>query len=298
MVRSLIIAVFCFAAMPAWAAIEIDSAGELKRAVWRAAPGEMITLAAGEYDIADLKIEADLTLRGQGAVVLYSSKPVAKGLLNPLPGVSLTVENLTFRGARSPDKNGAGIRNDGRYLTIIDCVFERNENGVLSTGDRDGKIVITGSTFARNGHGDGYSHGIYVLRASKLEIEESEFIATHIGHHVKSLADETIIRDTLLDDADGTPSYAVDLSKGGRVLITGNTIIQSVDADNNTMINYDTSRGGAAQSLEIAGNKIVNRRRNGRFLRNDTDLTPIIFDNEIIIENRARLDYEESRPQY
>ncbi len=296
MIRTILIAVLCLSAMPACAAVTVDNAGALKRAVWRAAPGEVITLAAGDYDIADLKIEEDLTLRGDGAVVLYASKPVAKGLLNPLSGVTLTVENLTFRGARSPDDNGAGIRNDGRYLTIIDCVFENNENGVLSTGDRDGKITITGSTFLRNGHGDGYSHGIYMLRGVKLEITNSKFIATHVGHHVKSLADETIIKNSVLDDADGTPSYAVDLSKAGRVVITGNTIIQSADAENITMINYDTTRGGEARALEISGNKIVNRRRNGQFLRNDTDLTPAIFDNEIIIENGATLDYEESRP--
>ncbi len=300
MVRSFFIATLCFAVMPACAAtaaaVEVDNAGALKRAVWRATSGDVITLAPGEYDIADLKIEDELTLRGRGSVILYASRPVAKGLLNPLSGSALTVENLTFRGTRSPDKNGAGIRHDGRHLTIVNCVFEDNENGVLSTGDRDGEIKITGSTFLRNGHGDGYSHGIYVLRAVKLEIDSSKFIATHIGHHVKSLADETIIRNTLLDDADGTPSYAVDLSKGGRVLITGNTIIQAADAKNTTMINYDTSRGGEARSLEIVGNKIINRRRNGRFLRNGAELTPIVFDNEITIENNAVLDYVESPP--
>lgn len=296
MVRAALIAIICFAALPACASVHVDNAGALKRAVWRAAPGETITLAAGRYDIADIKIEGSLTLRGDGDVVLYSSKPVAKGLLNPLSGAALTVENLTFRGAQSPDKNGAGIRNDGRYLTIINCRFEDNENGVLSTGDRDGVITISGSTFLRNGHGDGYSHGIYVLRAEKLDIQNSKFIATHIGHHVKSLADETIIYGSLLDDDDGASSYAIDLSKAGRVRLIGNRIIQSERAENNTMINYDTSRGGEAQSLQITGNTIINRRRNGNFLRNQTELRPVVHDNDIIIENGASLDYEESRP--
>lgn len=296
MFRAALIAIICFAASPACAAISVDDAGALKRAVWGAAPGETITLAAGEYDIADVKIEDALTLRGDGDVVLYSSRPVAKGLLNPLSGAALTVENLTFRGARSPDKNGAGIRNDGRVLTIINCRFEDNENGVLSTGDRDGVITISGSTFLRNGHGDGYSHGIYVLRAVKLDIQDSKFLATHIGHHVKSLADETIINGSVLDDDDGASSYAIDLSKAGQVQITGNKITQSQRAENNTMINYDTSRGGAARSLQITGNTIVNRRRNGIFLRNSTDLRPAIYDNDVIIENGASLDYQDSHP--
>ena len=297
MFRPLFFAIAVFLLAPAHAAQQVDNVRELKRAVRNANDGETIVLAAGAYDIADLKIADDLTLRGDGQVVLHSSRPVAKGLLNPLPGVSLTVENLTFRGARSPDLNGAGIRNDGRHLTIIDCVFDENENGVLSTGDRDGVISIVASQFLHNGHGDGYSHGIYVLRASKVDIADSEFIGSRIGHHIKSLADETKVANSTLDDADGETSYAVDLSKGGRVLITGNTIIQSDDASNLTMINYDTSRGGKARSLEIIGNKIVNRRRGGRFLRNDTKLKPVIFDNEIKIENNARLEYEEFLPK-
>ena len=83
-----------------------------------------------------------------------------------------------------------------------------------------------------------------MLRAQKLVFENTEFIATHIGHHIESLADETIIANSLLDDADGRSSYAVDISKGGKARITGNKIIQSADAENITMINYDTSRGG------------------------------------------------------
>ena len=297
MIRPFIFTLVLCVLVPANAATYVDSAEALTRAVRKADDGETIVLAAGEYDIADLKIADDLSLRGEGEVVLYSSRPVAKGLLNPLPGVSLTVENMLFRGARSPDRNGAGIRNDGGNLAIINCVFEENENGVLSTGDRDGVITISRSRFLRNGHGDGYSHGIYVLRAARVDIANSEFIGSRIGHHVKSLADETVISNSTLDDADGETSYAVDLSKGGRVLITGNTIVQAVDASNLTMINYDTSRGGKARSLEITGNKIVNHRRGGRFLRNDTALTPVVFDNEIKIENNATLEYEEFRPQ-
>ena len=87
-------------------------------------------------------------------------------------------------------------------------------------------------------------------------------------------------------------------SKGGsqEVSITGNTIVQAADAANITMINYDLSRGGDAGSLTITGNKIVNSRRGGRFLRNGTALTPAVFDNEVIIENSAPLDYQEFLP--
>ncbi len=298
MVRLIVIAFLCFFSAPAMAATYVASADGLKRVVRNAKNGDEIVVAAGAYDIADLKIRKDLTLRGEGEVVFHSSRSIEKGLLNPLPGVSLGVENITFRDARSPDLNGAGIRNDGLNLTIVDCRFDDNENAILSTGDRYGVIKISGSKFHRNGHGDGYSHGIYVLRAATLEIDDSEFVGTRIGHHIKSLADETSVTNTRLDDADGRTSYAIDLSKGGRATIVGNMIIQAADADNITMINYDNSRGGKPVSLKITGNKIVIRRHGARFLRNDTKLHPIVFDNEITNENGASLDYSEVRADY
>ena len=290
--------VFLFAALmiaPAtWAAEAVSSTPALHRAVKKADAGDTVLIAAGAYDVTDLKIRQDLVLHGEGDVVFFSSEPVEKGILNPLPGVSLTVENLTFKGARSPDLNGAGIRNDGADLTIIDCVFDTNENGVLSTGDAHGRIVITGSTFLNSGHGDGYSHGIYVLRAALVHIADSKFIGTRIGHHVKSLGDRTIIENTLFDDRDGRPSYAVDASKGGDVSILSNKIIQAEDASNATIFNYDLTRGGEALGLKIVGNRIVNRRNNAKFLRNATSLTPVIYDNDIVNEARRALQYRES----
>ena len=65
--------------------------------------------------------------------------------------------------------------------------------------------------------------------------------------------------------------------------------MQAADADNSTLFNYDQTRGGNADSLIITGNRIVNRNRNGRLLRNDTDVTPIIANNEITNEGGGRL---------
>ncbi len=268
----------------------VDSAGALKRAVAHAKSGAVIELAEGRYDLTDLKLSRDISLIGSGKVVFFSSGPVAKGILNPLPDVSLYVENIRFLGAVSPDQNGAGIRHDGDDLTIVNCVFEGNENGVLSTGAKTGRIRIRGSSFLRNGFGDGYSHGIYVVRAASLEISDSVFTGTRIGHHVKSLAERTRITGSTLDDGDGRTSYSVDASRGGDVLIADNRIVQAADGDNATIVNYDLSRGGKAIALTITHNHIVNRRANGRLLRNATDLAATLADNEIVNEAGARLD--------
>ncbi len=255
-----------------------------------AGSGETIRVAPGRYDLTDLKIPRDMTIIGEGEVTFYSSAPVAKGILNPLWVSTFTVENIRFEGAQSPDLNGAGIRHDGEHLKVVNCVFKDSENGILATGQDHGKIIIVGSRFLNNGYGDGYSHGIYVASGASLSIEDSDFVGTKIGHHVKSLAGTTHIKRSTFDDADGRTSYAVDTSRGGAVAITNNSFIHAANADNSTLFNYDLARGGEAISLEITGNRIINRNRNGRLLRNETSLQPVLRDNDITNEAGGKLD--------
>lgn len=290
MKRTALCILFFFAACvsPATAEIAANSASALERAVLKARKGETIVIAPGRYDLTDLKLPQDVTLKGDGEVIFYSSRPTEKGILNPLWDTSLRVENIRFEGARSPDLNGAGIRHDGLHLTVVNCVFADNEDGILATGQPSGVITITGSAFINNGYGDGYSHAIYVAEGQELDIRASKFIGTRIGHHVKSLAVLTRIANSSFDDADGKTSYSVDASRGGRVLITGNSFIQAANGDNSTLINYDQTRGGTADALVITGNRIVNRNHNGRLLRNETGVVPVIEGNNVRNEAGGR----------
>ena len=45
------------------------------------------------------------------------------------------IEGLDFIGARTWTRNGAGIRLEAGSLTLVDCRFEDNENGVLTSND-------------------------------------------------------------------------------------------------------------------------------------------------------------------
>ncbi|MBY0423417.1 MAG: right-handed parallel beta-helix repeat-containing protein, partial [Parvularculaceae bacterium] len=258
-------------------------------AINKAKIGGVVLVPAGEYDIADMPIRRSVALKGDGDVVFYSSRSVRKGILVPTPDVSLRVENITFRGARSPDLNGAGIRHDGLDLEIVDCVFDDNENGVLATGSDFGRIRVTGSTFRNNGHGDGYSHGIYVSSAESLVVENSTFVGTRIGHHVKSLAASTRVAGSNFDDVDGRTSYALDVSAGGAVTFENNTVVKSAEADNETYINYDLTRGGKAKSLRIVGNRFVSRNPRARLLRNETKLKPVVEGNSFVSEKGGRV---------
>lgn len=276
-------------APPAAAEIAVDSAAALEQAVLKARKGETIVIASGRYDLTDLKLPRDVTLKGDGAVTFHTTRPTEKGILNPLWDASLRVENIRFEGARAPDLNGAGIRHDGLNLTVVNCVFENNEDGILATGQASGVITISGSVFVNNGYGDGYSHAIYAADGHTLDISASRFTGTRIGHHVKSLAAVTRVVNSSFDDADGKTSYSIDASRGGHVRIEGNSFVQAADGDNSTLINYDQTRGGNADALIISGNRIVNRNRNGRLLRNETGVTPVMEGNEIRNEAGGRL---------
>lgn len=267
------------------------SAGDsdwLKRQIAAAKNGAVIEIPAGDYDLTDLKISRSLSLRGDagGGTVFRSAETTEKGILVPLAGVDLTVENIVFSGAKSWDRNGAGIRHEGRNLTVVNCKFVGNEDGILATGNPEGAIAIDKSSFIDSGFGDGQSHGIYVSSGGRLEISSSRFVGTRIGHHIKSLADVTIVRGTVMDDAYGRSSYAIDASRGGDVTIENNKFIQAADGENYSIVNYDLTRGGAATRLVASGNEIVNYYDGGAFLRNDTRLAPTLSENRI--ENKGK----------
>ncbi|MGD9800816.1 MAG: right-handed parallel beta-helix repeat-containing protein [Parvularculaceae bacterium] len=264
---------------------------QLKRRIASAKNGAIIEIPAGDYDLTDLKISRSVTLRGDanGGTVFRSAETTEKGILVPLTGVDLQVENIAFSGAKSWDRNGAGIRHEGRNLTVSNCRFIGNEDGILATGDARGVIRILNSEFVDSGFGDGQSHGIYVSSGGRLEVTQSRFVGTRIGHHIKSLADQTVVEDTMMDDAYGRSSYAIDVSKGGDVMIRNNKFIQSADADNYTIINYDLTRGGAATRLVVTGNEITNRFDGGVLLRNETKLAPVMNANTIVNEGKRPL---------
>jgi len=46
--------------------------------------------------------------------------------------------------------------------SITRCTLTDNENGILTSGDKDAELLIENSEFGNNGFGDGLSHNLYV----------------------------------------------------------------------------------------------------------------------------------------
>ena len=224
--------------------------------------GDTIFVMAGTYTNESLTIYRDVNIVGVGGLAHFkSTTSIANGKGIFITKANVTFENIEFSGATVRDNNGAGIRYESGNLTVKDSYFHDNQNGILANSNSTGTITIQNSEFARNGAGDGQSHGIYVNSIAKLTITDSHFHDTKVGHHVKSRAFDTEIRDSILDDGTLNSSYSIDLPNGGAATVVGNTLIQNATAANKFMVHYGgevaTPRAGA---VLIEGNTFIDYR--------------------------------------
>lgn len=233
-------------------------------AIAAAKSGDTIYVMAGTYTNDFSTIAKDLRIVGVGGKAHFTaSTQIPNGKAIFITRADVTFENIEFSGAKVKDKNGAGIRYEGGDLVIKDSYFHDNQNGILAAKSTSGTIAIHGSEFARNGAGDGYTHGVYVNQVASLTVVDSYFHDTKLGHHIKSRAAFTEVRDSRLDDGSGNSSYSIDLPNGGGATIVGNTLIQGANAGNKYMLHYGGEGTPKAGAVLIADNAFVNYRAAG-----------------------------------
>ncbi len=232
--------------------------------------GDVIEIDAGDYpgDVATWR-QNDLTVRGVGGRprIIGTGRFVEDRGLWAALGNNFHVENVEFTHSRVPGGNGAGILASGRDLTVSDCVFRDNEDGILATVAR-GDIVIERSEFDHNGTPNGQTHGIYIGRARSLTVRGSYFHDTTTGHHVKSRALTNFILDSrFIDGKRGSASYAIEFPNAGRAIVLGNVIEKGRRAQNLSMIAYGLEGElNPSQTLLIAYNTLVSENFAATFL--------------------------------
>lgn len=273
MFRPALLLVSFFASFPAFAAtLEVGPDREFKTlgaAVQASKASDTILVDSGTYTDDFIVISHPLTISAIGGRArLHASKliPNGKGII--VANANLSIQNLIFSNAHVSDRNGAGIRHQKGTLVIQDSIFESNENGILGGSDPDASIIIQSSRFLGNGHGDGYSHGIYIGKIASLTVQNSRFTDTKTGHHIKSRARTTTIIDCLLDDGAASSSYAIDLPNGGTNIIRGNTLIQNAKSENDIFISVGTKSLHSSSSFTIEDNRFINFASRGTAVRN------------------------------
>src|ERR1700682_3951497 len=156
-----------------------------------AADGDVIEIDGGLYrrDVCVIRPN-NLTLRGvNGRPHLDAGDASAQGkAIWVIRGNNALVENIEFSGASVLDHNGAGIRAEGVNLTVRNCYFHDNQDGILESSIQNSNILIEYSEFDHNGFGDGQSHNLYIGHAASLIFRFNYSHNAKVGHLVKSRA--------------------------------------------------------------------------------------------------------------
>ena len=255
-----------------------------------AAPGDTIEIDAATYagDVCTLYAD-NLTIRGVGGrpkIDAAGRNAAGKGTW-VLSGKNTVVENIEFTEASVPDRNGSGIRLQADNLTVRNCYFHDNENGILTGASAASEILIEYSEFGYNGAGDGYSHNMYIGNVAKFTLRYCYSHHARTGHLVKSRAAvNQILYNRLSNEATGTASYELDLPNGGESYVIGNLIEQGPATENSTILTYreeGASPSNPSTQLFVVNNTFVNDRPSGgTFIRIDPSVqTPAVVVNNI-----------------
>ncbi len=223
--------------------------------------GDTVQIQAGTYLNDFATVNTKITIQGVGGMAhLLATVPPPDGKAILTVNASVTMDHLEFSGAAVADANGAGIRYQGGDLTVTNCYFHDNQDGILGGGGATGNVTIRSSEFSHNGAGDGYSHNLYIGDVASLVVDGSYFHDSVVGHEIKSRAESTTITNSRIQDGPtGTGSYSIDVPNGGKVVIQGNVIQQGPNSQNPAIIAFgEEGNVHAGSSLTVTGNTILN----------------------------------------
>lgn len=259
--------------------LEVGSAHEFKvpsAAIAAATSGDTIRIDPGEYFDCAVVNASRLIIEGTGPGVILTDKTCQGKAILVTVGSDITIRNLTLQRARVPDQNGAGIRMEGKNLTVENSRFLNNENGILTIGELpESALRIIGSEFIGNGKCNGAcAHGIYAGHIALVHIERSKFFETHRGHHVKSRAIRTeLIGNQITDGEQGNSSYLVDIPNGGSLVMKENVLEKGPNCENHGTAISIGAEGVTQRTEEITidHNTFTNDQpRETTFVRNQT----------------------------
>ncbi len=237
----------------------------VRAAAQAAQNGDTVLVDAGIYSADVTSWNAnDLVVRGVGGRAHLRADGADEGGKGiwVVYGTNFTAENIEFSGVSVNDQNGAGIRKDSPgNLIVRNCYFHDNEEGILGSAD---SMLIEYSIFDHNGYGDGQSHNMYIWGRSVTV----RYCYTHravIGHNIKTRGlNNYILYNRIMDESDGTASYAIDIPDAGRAYVIGNVIEQGENTDNPALVAYaaESTKNGVLD-LYVINNTMVNNRTSG-----------------------------------
>lgn len=209
-----------------------------------------------------------------------------KGIV--ITDADVAIVNVLLSGAAVGDGNGAGVRHESGNLLLKKVTLSNNQDGYLGSNSATGTLRVEDCDIYGNGTDrSGQSHGLYISELQSAVIENCRFWDNHIGHHIKSRAFKTTIRNCEIGtNFFGDESYNIDLPQGGDVLVENCTLRQGPYTDNDVMV--DCGGGPAVDvpgshgyhpggSLVLRNVVFENTNPDGIFVRNRvTSIVPLL----------------------
>ncbi|KQY90261.1 MULTISPECIES: hypothetical protein [Roseateles] len=261
----------------------------LAAAARQARDGMVVEVDAGDY-IADVAAwsQHDLTLRAVGGrvrVIAAGAHVQGKGLF-VTRAQRIRMEGFDFIGCTVPDRNGAGIRVEAGSLTLVDCSFRDNENGLMTANDEAIELDIVDCEFGPIPLRSGLTHNLYVGAIQRLAVTGSYFHGGLIGHLLKSRAAVNhILYNRITDEIGGRASYELEFPNGGIAVVMGNLIMQSSTTENPHVISFGVE--GAKwprQALYLVHNTLVDQRPGGGiWLRVTPPRAEVMLANNLLV---------------
>lgn len=235
--------------------------------------GDVVEIRPGVYrGQPAVWTQKDLIIRGTGGsrpVMVADGKSAEGKAIWVVRGGKVRIENIEFRGAQVADRNGAGIRFETGSLTVTNSAFFDNEMGIMTGNKPELSLEVIDSEFADAPHTrNDYHHLIYVGSIGKFVLRGSRFQNGFYGHLVKTRAREShILYNMLVDGSGGHASYELEFANGGIAYVIGNSIGQSVQTENSSIVVYGSEgRRWPDNVLFMAHNTLLNDAPGGSFV--------------------------------
>lgn len=222
-------------AAPAWAeTLEVGPGRAYDRpsaAAAAAHDGDTITIAPGEYFDCTVWRPNHLTIVGEGEVTITDAACEGKAAF-VIPGNAITIRNIGFARIRVPSDNGAGIRGEGRDLTVEDSRFVNAQMGILAASPAGGALRIVGCRFTEIGSSltGRVNVAIRATGFDLVHIERTVFEKARGGGDI-SVDDARVelIADHFSDEGGHMAGPMVTV-QGGALLLENSTIDLAADA--------------------------------------------------------------------
>ena len=244
--------------------------------------GDTIAVQAGTYTNDWAQIGHDLTIVGVGGMAhIDSTAPIDNGKAELVTNGNVTVENMEFSGATVGDHNGAGIRHESGSLTVINCSFHDNQEGILAGDNPNSSITVQNSSFVHNGAGDGQSHGLYAGQIASLSVDGSTFFDQVDGNQLKSRAAETTVSNSHFSTGPDGANYDIDLPNGGNANIHDNTFYKGATTNNPAIIHFGGEIDNPSGSLTVEHNSFYAEIPNATAVLDQTNLPVLVSNNAL-----------------